>query len=297
MLPWPARNGWCIAIGPLGRGDGKPGSTCTVAVSLTRQDLANASPAEVRHAIRHGGWAEHTVALAPDYTQANLVVLPRDVAYDFLHFCVRNPKPCPLLDVTDPGSPVPAIAAPSADLRTDIPRYRVFEYGELVEETTSISHRWRDDLVAFLLGCSFTFEQPLLDAGVRLRHVEQGLNIPMFRTNRACNPAGRFHGPLVVSMRPIREDRVERAVEVTSRYPAAHGAPVWIGDPAELGIADLSKPDWGDAVPPTEGEVPVFWACGVTPQAVAIQSRPPLMITHAPGHMFITDIPISSLAS
>ena len=265
-------------------------------VLTTRQEFSLASPIEVRHAIREGVWTDHTVALAANYTQANLVVLPRDVAYDFLLFCVRNPKPCPLLDVTDAGSPVPTRAAPAADLRTDLPRYRVYQHGMLVEEPSSILHWWRDDLVGFLLGCSYTFEHALIEAGVRLRHVEQGTNVPMFRTTRSCLPAGEFHGPLVVSMRPIRGDQVGRAVEVTSRYPKAHGAPVWVGDPSELGITDLGTPDWGEALWPEAGEVPVFWACGVTPQAVASQTKPPLMITHAPGHMFITDLPITELA-
>jgi uncharacterized protein YcsI (UPF0317 family) len=268
-----------------------------VGVPITRQDLAAATPAEIRNVIREGGWTQHTVGLAGGFTQTNLVILPKKQAYDFLLFCVRNPKPCPLVDVTDPGSPVPMLAAPAADLRTDLPRYRVYENGELVEETTSIAHRWRDDLVGFLIGCSYTFEHALIEAGVRLRHVEQGKNVPMFRTARECLPAGDFHGPLVVSMRPIRGDQVGRAVEITKRYPTAHGAPVWIGDPAGLGIADLAPPDWGEAIWPEEGEVPVFWACGVTPQAVAHQTRPPLMITHSPGHMFITDIPIASLAT
>jgi uncharacterized protein YcsI (UPF0317 family) len=268
-----------------------------VDVLITRRELSTAIPAEVRHAIRQGAWTAHTGALAAGYTQANLVVLPKAVADDFRLFCDRNPKPCPLLDVTDAGSPIPTRAAPAADLRTDLPRYRVYEHGVLVEEPTSIAHRWRDDLVGFLLGCSYTFEHALIEAGVRLRHVERGTNVPMFRTTRACLPAGDFHGPLVVSMRPIREDQVDRVVEVTSRYPKAHGAPVWVGEPAALGIRDLGTPDWGEALWPEAGEIPVFWACGVTPQAIASQTRPPLMITHAPGHMFVTDLPIATLAT
>jgi uncharacterized protein YcsI (UPF0317 family) len=266
-------------------------------VPITRRELSAATPTEVRHAIRKGAWTAHTGALAAGYTQANLVVLPKAAADDFRLFCDRNPKPCPLLDVTDPGSPVPTRAAPTADLRIDLSRYRVYEHGLLVEEPTSIAHRWRNDLVAFLLGCSYTFEHALIEAGVRLRHVEQGTNVPVFRTTRACCPAGDLRGPLVVSMRPIREDQVERAVEVTSRYPKAHGAPVWVGEPAALGIRNLGMPDWGEALWPEPEEIPVFWACGVTPQAIASQTKPPLMITHAPGHMFITDIPIAALAT
>jgi uncharacterized protein YcsI (UPF0317 family) len=236
-----------------------------------------------------------TSGLAPGYTQANLVILPRDLAYDFLLFAVRNPKPCPIIDVTDAGSPVPAQAAPDADLRTDLPRYRVYEHGELVEEPTDIRHRWRDDMVAFLLGCSFTFEHALVEAGIPLRHLECGDGVPMWVTNRECVPAGIFRGPLVVSMRPVREEQVEQASDISARYARAHGAPVHAGDPAALGIRDLATPDWGDPTEVRDGEVPVFWACGVTPQAVAIQSKPPLVITHSPGHMFVTDVPIGAL--
>mgnify|MGYP005848811675 FL=1 len=252
---------------------------------------ATLSPVELRRLIREGRWAGPTAGLARGYVQANLVILPADWAYDFLLFCVRNPKPCPLLEVTEIGSPVPAQTAPGADLRTDLPRYRVYQGGQLVEEPTEITSWWRDDLVAFLLGCSFTFEDALAEAGIALRHWERGCNVPMYRTSLQCAPAGRLHGPLVVSMRPIPAGQVARAVEISARYPLAHGAPVWIGDPAGLGIADLDRPDWGDPAPIREGEVPVFWACGVTPQAVALAARPPLMITHAPGHMFVTDWP------
>jgi uncharacterized protein YcsI (UPF0317 family) len=259
--------------------------------------LTQASASEVRAAIRAGAWRSHTAGLAAGYTQANLVVLPREYAYDFLLFCHRNPQPCPLLDVTDTGSPVPAMAAPDADLRTDLPRYRVYERGELVDEPLTLSALWQDDFVAFLLGCSYTFEHALHAAGIPLRHFTCGTNVPMFRTTRECVPAGIFHGPLVVSMRPIPAGRVAQAVTISARYPLAHGAPVHIGDPASLGIADLSRPDWGDPVALEPGDVPVFWACGVTPQAVAMRARPPLMITHAPGHMFVTDISLASLAS
>ncbi|RME60533.1 MAG: putative hydro-lyase, partial [Caldilineae bacterium] len=196
----------------------------------------------------------------------------------------------PVLDVTDPGAGQPAARwAEDADLRMDVPRYRVYEQGELVDEPTDLRCWWRDDLVTFLLGCSFTFERALAAAGVPVRHLECGCNVPMYRANRQCHPAGQFHGALVVSMRPIPGDLVSRAVQVTSRYPAVHGAPVHIGDPSALGIRDLARPDYGDAVDVRPGEVPVFWACGVTPQSVALASRVPLMITHAPGHMFVTD--------
>lgn len=249
------------------------------------------TPAEVRAAVRSGEWAGPTAGLAPGFTQANLVVLPEADAFAFLRFCLRNPKPCPVLEVTDPGSPEPAELAPGADLRTDVPRYRVWRDGELAGEPADVRDEWRDDLVAFLIGCSFTFERALLADGLPVRHVEQGVNVPMYRTNRPCHPAGRFSGPLVVSMRPMTPAQAIRATQITSRYPGVHGAPVHVGDPAALGIADLGAPDYGDPVEVREGELPVFWACGVTPQAVAVASRPELMITHAPGHMFVTDVP------
>ncbi len=250
-----------------------------------------AHPGELWQDCRRGAWDRPTAGVAPGYGQANLAILPRADAFDFLRFCTRNPRPCPLLEVLDPGDPEPRLTAPGADLRTDLPRYRVYRSGELVEETGDIRHLWRDDLVAFLIGCSFTFETPLLEAGVPVRHIECGCNVPMFRTNRPTVPAGRFHGPLVVSMRPVPAALVSVAVAVTARYPAFHGAPVWVGDPEGLGIADPGRPDWGDPVPIAPGEVPVFWACGVTPQAVAMAARPELFIAHAPGHMFVTSTP------
>ena len=258
--------------------------------------MAPRHPREIREEIRRGRWTAPTAGLAPGYVQANLVVLPQADAYDFLLFCQRNPRPCPLIEVTDPGSPEPAGVAPGADLRTDLPKYRLYRDGRLEAEVTEITEHWRDDLVGFLLGCSFTFERALLDAGVPLRHIEQGTNVAMWRTSLACRPAGRFHGPMVVSMRPIPAPLVPRAVTVTARYPMAHGAPLHIGDPAAIGIQDLTRPEWGDAAPVLPGEEPVFWACGVTPQAVALEAKPPLVITHSPGHMFITDLPDHALA-
>ena len=260
---------------------------------MTLTDEKHARPDALRAAIRRGDWTGPTAGLAPGHAQANLVVLPEADALDFLRFCVHNPQPCPVLEVTDPGSPEPVQTAPGADLRTDLPRYRVHRDGALVEETEDVTAHWRDDLVAFLLGCSFTFERALLAEGLPVRHVEQGVNVPMYRTSIACRPTGRFSGPLVVSMRPMRADQAIRATQVTARFVRAHGAPVHVGDPAAIGIADLGRPDYGDPVEIRDGEMPVFWACGVTPQAVAAESRPELMITHAPGHMFVTDEPES----
>jgi uncharacterized protein YcsI (UPF0317 family) len=253
-------------------------------------DLVHAPGAEVRRAARRGELTGPTPGLARGYVQANLAVVPRDLAFDFLLFCQRNPKPCPLLDVTEPGSAEPALVAPGADVRTDVPRYRVYRHGELVEEPADLHGWWRDDLVAFLLGCSFTFESALLRAGVPVRHVEQGCNVPMYRTNRACRPAGAFRGPLVVSMRPLTPAQAVAATHICGRFPRAHGAPVHFGDPAALGIRDLDRPDFGDPVAVRPGETPVFWACGVTPQAVAMEARPALLLTHQPGHMFVTDL-------
>ncbi|GAA4666337.1 MULTISPECIES: putative hydro-lyase [Amycolatopsis] len=248
-----------------------------------------ADPADARARFR-AGHRVPTAGWAPGYAQANLIAVPRDWAYDVLLFAQRNPKPCPVLDVTDPGSPRTALAG-DADLRTDLPAYRVWLDGELADEPDEVTGYWRDDLVAFLIGCSFTFEAPLLAAGIDVRHISAGTNVPMYRTNRPCRPAGRLRGPMVVSMRPVPADRVADAVRISGRFPSVHGAPVHVGEPAALGIADLATPDFGDPVEIRPGEVPVFWACGVTPQAAITASRPPFAITHAPGHMFVTDVP------
>lgn len=253
-------------------------------------DLRHATGAEVRRAARVRDWTGPTPGLALGFVQANLVVVPRELAFDFLLFCQRNPRPCPLLDVTEPGDPEPKLVARGADLRTDVPRYRLFREGKLVEEPEHLRNLWRDDFVGFLLGCSFTFESALLEAGLPVRHLEAGCNVPMYRTSLACRPAGVFRGPMVVSMRPMTMAQAIRAVQVCGRFPRAHGAPVHIGHPEKIGIRDLGKPDFGDAVELRSGEVPVFWACGVTPQAVVMEARPALCITHMPGHMFVTDL-------
>jgi uncharacterized protein YcsI (UPF0317 family) len=248
------------------------------------------TPEHWRQEIRAGRWRRPTAGLAPGFAQANLVVLPEADAGDFRLFCQRNPKPCPLIEVTAPGDPVPHASAPNADLRTDVPRYRVYRNGEVVEERMDLLGVWRPDLVAFLLGCSFTFEAALEAAGLPVRHLQLGCNASMFTTDMMCVPAGRFSGPMVVSMRPFAASDLPRVIEITSGYPQSHGAPVHTGDPTALGITDLGRPDYGDPVPVGPGEIPVFWACGVTPQAVAVRARLPLMITHAPGHMFLTDL-------
>ena len=253
-------------------------------------------PAEIRRQCRAGEVSGLTAGQAPGRVQANLMIVPRSAAYDFAVFCQRNPKPCPLLDITDPGDPEPRAIAPGDDIRSDLPRYRVFRHGVLVDEPADVRDIWRDDLVGFLIGCSYSFEEALSEAGLPLRHLEQGTNVAMYRTDRDCAPAGGFKGPMVVSMRPMTPEQAARAVEVTRPYVRAHGAPVHIGEPRAIGVDDLGKTDYGDPTTVQEEEVPVFWACGVTPQAVAAASKPPLMITHAPGHMFITDLKDEDLA-
>jgi uncharacterized protein YcsI (UPF0317 family) len=251
--------------------------------------MTELAPKQMRERIRAGGWQGPTAGCCPDFAQANLVVVPKALAYDFLLFCQRNPKPCPLLELTSPGDFEPRGLAPGADLRTDLPRYRVYRNGELEGEVTDLLSVWRDDLVSFLLGCSFTFERALQAAGIPIRHIEEGVNVPMYVTDHACEPVGLFAGPLVVSMRPIPSHLVARATELTARFPLAHGEPVHVGDPGAIGIADVGRPDFGDPVSIRANETPVFWACGVTPQAVAMRAKPELMITQAPGHMLITD--------
>ncbi|HTS23423.1 MAG TPA: putative hydro-lyase [Casimicrobiaceae bacterium] len=254
-------------------------------------------PASIRSRIRAGDMRGHTSGLAPRHVQGNVVILPDALAGDFLRFCQRNPKPCPLIAVGEPGQPtLPSLGA-DLDIRTDVPRYRVWRDGALTEEPTDIAAHWRDDLVTFILGCSFSFEQALLDAGVPLRHIALGINVAMYRTSVATEPAGAFHGPLVVSMRPLKPADAIRAIQITSRFPAVHGAPVHLGSPESIGIRDLSRPDYGDAVPIEAGELPVFWACGVTPQAAVAAARAPFCITHAPGCMLVTDRLNHELAS
>jgi uncharacterized protein YcsI (UPF0317 family) len=258
-----------------------------------KQETAGSARAK----IRAGEYDGQTSGMAPGYVQGNLAVVPRDWAFEFLQFCYFNPKPCPLIGMTEPGKPVvPALGA-GIDLRTDLPRYRVWRDGELAEEVTDLSSLWRGDLVGFVIGCSFSFEQALLDDGIRLRHIEQERNVPMYETNIACTPAGRLKGPMVVSMRPMKPADAIRAVQICSRFPNVHGAPVHFGNPAAIGIHDISRPDYGDVAEVPEGEVPVFWACGVTPQAVLRESRMPFCITHAPGSMLITDIKNNQLAA
>ena len=250
-----------------------------------------------RAPIRRGEWTAHTSGLADDLVQGNLVILPQALAADFLLFCQRNPKPCPLLAVGDAGNPMLPALGDDIDVRTDLPRYRFWRQGEIVDEPTDIRALWRDDLVPFVIGCSFSFEWALLADGLPLRHVAQGRNVAMYRTHIATAAAGPFHGPLVVSMRPMKAAHAIRAVQITSRFPAVHGAPVHLGDPALIGINDLSRPDYGDAVELLPDELPVFWACGVTPQAAVAAARPDFCITHAPGAMLITDWPNSRVAT
>jgi len=258
------------------------------AVQAPDETFANAY--EARQAIRAGRWRRHTSGLAPAHVQGNLAILPLALASDFMRFCQSNPKPCPLLAVGQPGNPQLPTLGRDIDVRIDVPAYRVYREGVWVDEVPDLNALWRDDLVAFVLGCSFSFEHCLIDAGIPLRHVDEGKNVAMYRTNIQTVPAGPFHGPMVVSMRPMKAADAIRAVQITARVPKVHGAPVHIGDPSLIGIADIAKPDFGDAVRIAPDELPVFWACGVTPQAVVMAAKPALCITHSPGYMLVTDM-------
>lgn len=251
---------------------------------------ADKTPAEVRSLIAKEEITWQTSGMCGEYAQANLVILPKNDAFDFLLFAQRNPKSCPILEVTDAGSRALKFIADNADIARDIPKYRVFENGILTGEYCNIEKFWRDDFVSFLIGCSFSFESMMIEAGIPVRHIEEGKNVPMYKTNISCIPAGKFSGKMVVSMRPIPYNQVVKAVTVTEQVPSVHGTPIHIGDPLLIGIRDISKPDFGDSVTVNPGEIPVFWACGVTPQSVIMNSKPDFVITHAPGHMFITDI-------
>ena len=258
-------------------------------------NYANMEPQQVKKLIRKGEIDFQTSGMCNGYAQANLCILPKEYAFDFLLYCMRNPKPCPILEVGDVGSREIKEMAEYGDICTDFPKYRIWKNGELVEEVTDISEYWQEDFVYFLIGCSFSFESELLEADVPVRHIEENKNVPMFNTNIALKPAGKFHGNMVVSMRPIPDELVVKAVNVTAAMPRVHGAPVHIGNPKAIGIEDVNCPDYGDSVTINDGETPVFWACGVTPQNAVMQTKPPIAITHSPGHMFITDVKNVSL--
>jgi uncharacterized protein YcsI (UPF0317 family) len=257
---------------------------------MNKLDLKNLEPHIARQLIREKKLKNYTAGIAMNYTQTNLVVLKKELAFDFLLFCQRNPQSCPILDVTEIGSPIPELSAPTSDLRTDIVSYYIYKNGVLTDQVEDIMDCWEDDMVAFLLGCSNTFEKALLNNGIPVRHIEMNSMVPVYKTNIPTVKAGCFEGPVVVSMRPIPRKDLIRAIQVTTRFPATHGAPIHIGNPEDIGIEDIHKPNYGNAVPIFEDEIPVFWACGVTPQIVAMQVKPSIMITHEPGHMFITDI-------
>lgn len=254
-------------------------------------------PKEIRGLIRKGQWNKPTAGLALGYAQANLVILPERYAFDFLLFCQRNPKPCPLLEVLERGRSLTIFLASEADIRTDLPLYRIFKGGRLEATLEGIKDLWQEDFVSFLLGCSFSFEEALLRAKIPVRHIEEKKNVPMYITNIPCKEAGVFHGPMVVTMRPIPQEKVIRAVQITSRYASVHGSPIHIGEPSAIGINNLELPDFGDPVSIRKNEIPVFWACGVTPQAVIMEAKPDLCITHAPGCMFITETLNEELAT
>ena len=265
-------------------------------LALDKASLAELTPEEIRHRIRTGDYAGDSWGLAPRFAQTAMVALPSELALDFMIFAQRNPRPIPLLAVTDPGEPVLTTLAPGADLRTDIARYRVFEDGRCIEEPEDVRDRWTENTIGFVIGCTGSFEHYLEQAGIALRHLDENRLVPIYVTDRDCAPAGRLRGPLAVSMRAIRESDVARVVQLTSRFPAFHGAPIWIGDPDALGV-NLDAPAFGEPLPVLSGEVPVFWACSVTPQLMAEASEVESMITNAPNHMLITDVPTGELAA
>ncbi|MEO9684542.1 MAG: putative hydro-lyase [Tateyamaria sp.] len=258
--------------------------------AVSHSDLKLSCGRQVRAAIRSGSYDGHTAGLAAGKLQCNLAILPEDFALDFLRFCQRNPKPCPVVGVSDTGNPNLPTLGHNIDIRSDVSKYRIFRDGVLSGEVTDVSDVWSKDLVTVALGCSFTFENALLRNDIPVRHIETGRNVPMYRSNIDLAPAGRFSGQMVVTMRPIPEAQVAQAKEISSQFPQAHGSPIAVGDPAQIGIADLTKPDWGDAVEIKPGEIPVYWACGVTPQNVLLDAKIPICITHSPGHMLISDV-------
>lgn len=259
--------------------------------------LARASGRDVREAIRSGAWRGITQGLAIGHVQANLAIVRKDYAEEMREFCRLNPTPCPLLDMTEPGNPEPKRVAPGGDVRTDLSRYRLYRDGALVDEFGDIKGLWRDDHVAFLIGCSLSLDTVLLEADIPMRHLTMpGARNAVYISGIDCKPAGRLHGPMVVSMRPIKNHLVQRAIDATSRYPVAHGAPLATGDSRQLGVADITKVDWGRFDPLADDETPVWWGCGVTPQSIAMACKVPEMITHLMGHMFVTDLLLHDLA-
>ena len=247
------------------------------------------SAESIRKLIRSGEHQGTTSGLAGDKVQANLVILPRKCAFDFLLFAIRNKKAVPIIEVLEDGQ-YESRYAKNSDIRTDIPKYNIYRYGELIENVDEVASYWQDDFVTFLIGCSFTFEQAILDGGIDIKHISEKKNVAMYKTNIDAESAGVFHGQAVVSMRPFKKDEVDKVKEITGQFPGMHGGPVHVGTPGEIGISNMEQPDYGDAIDIDEDEVPVFWACGVTPQNVALNAKPDIMITHLPGHMFITDI-------
>jgi len=252
-------------------------------------DTKDLSLNDLRNRIRTGSFQGQTSGLANGYLQGNLIILPHSYAFDFMRFCMLNPQPCPLVSMGQAGDPHLTEMGADIDVRTDVPMYRIWQNGNLIEEVSDIKALWRNDLVAFVLGCSFSFEEALLEAQLEVRHIKLGLNVPMFETNIATVASGPFSGPTVVTMRPYKAQDAIRAIQITTRFPRVHGAPLHFGDPSQIGIKDLQNPEYGDAVPVYQDEVPVFWGCGVTPQAALRAAKLPFCITHSPGCMLITN--------
>ena len=259
-------------------------------MNLSFEALRKADQQTVRKAIRSGAYRDHTAGLATGYLQANLVIIEDVHALDFMRYCQRNPKPCPVVGVSDTGNPMMITLGRDIDIRMDVPSYNIYRHGQLTDNCSEITNLWQDNMVAFALGCSFTFEHAILRAGLSLWHVKNNRTVPMFKTTIETVKAGPFSGPMVVSMRVIAASRLDEVKAISAQFPLAHGGPVHWGDPAAIGITDITAPEWGDPTPVRDGEVPVFWACGVTPQAAIMRAGLPLCITHKPGQMLITDI-------
>ena len=255
------------------------------------ETLRQLSHHAVRRKIRAGRYAGHTAGLGMGFLQGNVAILSADDAFGFLRFCQRNPKPCPLMAVSDTGDPKMFTLGQDIDIRSDVPKYNIYRDGEFAEQRIDVTDFWREDSVAFILGCSFSFEEALVAEGIRLRHIDDNKTVSMYRTSIETCPVGPFGGPLVVSMRPMQPADAIRACTITARFPQAHGKPIHLGDPRQIGIENIERPDWGEPSEFAEGEIPVFWACGVTLQSAIQSAKPPICITHAPGSMLITDIP------
>lgn len=259
-------------------------------------DIKSKTPEEIRECIRKEKWIGPTTGIALGFVQANLVIIPEKLALEFIIFCQRNHSACPILEITEPGIASLNYLAKNVDIRTDLPKYRVYKKGVLMDEPLNIIDYWRSDFVSIFIGCSLSFEKALTDSNIPLRHLECKKNGAIYISSIKCNPTGMFRGNMAVSLRPIPRHQLIRTIQITSRFYNAHGAPVHIGDPDLIGIKNLDEVYYGDPPIFKENDVPVFWACGVTPQVVASESKPEIMITHSPTHLFVSDIKDTEIA-